>query len=113
MAEKLDEIWKTQKIQMSRLEAYKSEMTTLMTQHANSNQEELYRRLDGFKVAFISASRGLGNRLNNVELKMINGVLSPNNGATIPPSQRGNTKAMSFELEQTGDHWSSDAGNQA
>jgi hypothetical protein len=60
------------------------------------------------------ASRGLGDRLDNVELKMINGVLAPNNGPTLPPHQRQDRKIMPFELECAADDcWSRDSGDQA
>lgn len=71
MAEKLDEVEKTLAIQDHWLVSHKEDVKQLVERQVKSNQESGHRKLDSFKQAFISATRGLGGRLDNVELTLI------------------------------------------
>jgi hypothetical protein len=65
MAENLDKIDKSSKVQSSWLDFYKKEISLSV-----DNQVQASRN-DSYVMAFILATRGLGGRLDNVELSMI------------------------------------------
>jgi hypothetical protein len=71
MAEKLDEVGNTLALQDHRLVSHKEDVKQLVDRQAKSNQESHHRKLDSFKQAFISATRGLGGRLDDVQLTLI------------------------------------------
>jgi hypothetical protein len=71
IAAKLDSACKTIAAQGSRLDDYKEEVKVSVDCQVKSGGEDFYKRLDKFKTAFIQATRGLGNRLDNVELQVI------------------------------------------
>jgi hypothetical protein len=87
LAEKLDVIGKTQATQSSRLESYKKEIRATMTNQIELSREDFYQRLESFKTAFISASRSLGGRLDNVELRLI-GIDDNSGFGTAPTGSR-------------------------
>jgi hypothetical protein len=63
----------------TRLDSYKAEVNLSVENQIKLGQEDFYYCLDSFKSAFISASRGLGRRLDNVELKLIGAVENTSN----------------------------------
>jgi hypothetical protein len=71
MAEKLDEVSKALALQNRRLETYKGDVKTSVQRQVKSSGEDFFLKLNDFKMAFIQATRGLGGRLDNVELSMI------------------------------------------
>ena len=71
MAEKLDEIGKSVSAQGARLDTYKAEVRASVEEQTKSIREDFYTKLDSFKGAFILATRGLGGRLDNVELSVM------------------------------------------
>jgi hypothetical protein len=71
IAAKLDGIWTTVTVQGTRLDSFKSEVTTSVEAQVKLGREDFYKQLEDFKFAFIQALRGLGGRLDNVELRMI------------------------------------------
>jgi hypothetical protein len=54
-----------------RLDSYIAKVNTSMENQVELGCEDFYVRLKELKTAFISASRGLGGRLGNVKLKLI------------------------------------------
>jgi hypothetical protein len=64
-------MWKQQVSQVARLGSYKAEIGTSVDLQVKLGGEDFYRRLESFKARFIMASRGLGSRLDNVELCLI------------------------------------------
>jgi hypothetical protein len=71
LTDTLAKIKQSQTTQSVRLESYKTENTSTMQQHVKLSRKDFYQRLDTFKTAFISATRGLGGPLDNVKLKLI------------------------------------------
>jgi hypothetical protein len=71
MAAKLDDVWKDLKVHKTKLNLYKSKVNAMVENQIQLGQEEYFNRLEEFKKAFISASRSLERRLDNVELKLI------------------------------------------
>jgi hypothetical protein len=53
------------------LYTYKEEVKTLVNHQVKLGREDFYKRLQDFKEAFIQATRGLGGRLNNVDVRLI------------------------------------------
>jgi hypothetical protein len=78
IASKLDEVRANQNSYGSRLDNFKSEIGSSVDDKVKLSQEDFYWRLSDFKAAFINASRGLGGRLDNVELRVLG--LSENSG---------------------------------
>jgi hypothetical protein len=71
IAAKLDDIWKKVSTQVTRLNTYNSEVATPVDAQVKLGREDFYKQLEDFKMAFIQASRGLGGKLDNLELRMI------------------------------------------
>jgi hypothetical protein len=71
MAEKLDEVSKSSAIQNQRLDTYQGEVKTYVQREVKSSGEDFYHKLNDFKLAFIQATRGLGGRLDSVQLSML------------------------------------------
>jgi hypothetical protein len=71
MAAKVDSLSKLITGQSTRLDGYKNEVKTSVEQQVRTVGEGFYTRLEDFKIAFIQAIRGLGNRLDNLELRLI------------------------------------------
>jgi hypothetical protein len=97
MAAKLDEMVTAMRTQGGRLDSFKAEISLSVDDQLKSGQEDFYQRLDNFKSAFIQTSRGLGGRLDNVELRLV--ALPPTPAITIThvPGHRnrpGNTVDM-------------------
>jgi hypothetical protein len=80
IAAKIDEVWKTMTLQGKRLDTYKSEIISSVDTQVKAGSEDFYKRLEEFKLAFIQALRGLGRRMDNLELRMIG------NGNTLQPA---------------------------
>jgi hypothetical protein len=59
MAEKLDEIDKSLKTQSARLDFYKKEISSSVDNQVRESRDDFYGKLNSFKMAFISATRGL------------------------------------------------------
>jgi hypothetical protein len=83
IAAKLDEIWKNVTAQGTRLDTYKKEVEKKVDEKVQLGYEDIYKRLDDFKLAFIQALRGLGGRMDNLELRMIGNPNPP--PAPFPP----------------------------
>jgi hypothetical protein len=66
--------------QGKRLDTYKSEIISSVDTQVKAGSEDFYKRLEEFKLAFIQALRGLGRRMDNLELRMIG------NGNTLQPA---------------------------
>jgi hypothetical protein len=104
MAEKLDEIDKSLKVQSSRLDYYKKEINLSVEVQMQSSSDDSYAKLDAFKTAFISATRGLGGRLDNVELSMIgltNSTPQPSPASGLPNPRTGLAQATGLPASQT------------
>ena len=70
------------------MDAYKSEVKSSVEGQVKASREDFYFKLDAFKTAFISATRGLGGRLDNVELSLIGVAANANDVAmTVTPTR--------------------------
>jgi hypothetical protein len=67
----LDKVWRDLNSHKARLNLYKAEVSMLVENQVKLRQEDFYLLLEEFKIEFILASRGLGGRLDNDELKLI------------------------------------------
>jgi hypothetical protein len=83
----------------ARLDSYKSEVNASVESQVRLGQEDFYQRLDSFKAAFISASRGLEGRLDYVELKLIGVLENSSNGFQPSSSQRISTSYPGLNSE--------------
>jgi hypothetical protein len=106
MAENLDEINKSLKTQSSRLDFYKKEIISSFDDQVQASWDNSYGKLNLFKTAFISTTRGLGGQLDNVELSMIGFVNSVPQAAhtaraSDPHSGLGQTAGLAQCLTQS------------
>ncbi len=70
------------------MNAYKYEVKSSVEGQVKASREDFYFKLDAFKTAFISATRGLGGRLDNVELSLIGVAANANDVAmTVTPTR--------------------------
>jgi hypothetical protein len=94
IAEKLDKLGKHLDLHNSRLDFHMTDVSLSVESQVKLSREDFYHCLDAFKTAFISASRGLGGRLDNVELKLIGVIENTNQGAQQPASPPSTSRIL-------------------
>jgi hypothetical protein len=95
MAAKLDKLDMNIGNHGSLLDSHQLEVQAKITTQINASREEFFQRFESFKVAFIGATRGLGGRMDNVELQLM-GMTSglgqrDTTLAYVPGSRNGET----------------------
>jgi hypothetical protein len=101
IAEKLDYLGKHIDLHNSRLDSHKADINLSVENHVKLSRDNFYHCLDAFKTAFISTSRGLGGRLDNVKFKLIGVIENTNHRAQQLTSQHAPKSNSGFNLERT------------